>query len=290
MTGGINVDYDYTPTAAPAHVAVLEVKDEANNFPIKATVIVYSNNSDEPDTVSTNNKGIYKLRQIKERETLHIKVSAEGYTDSTLTIEGWKFSNRKETRYVFLKKNEDVIKNRIIIGSISSNTPDPLYIINGKPAKAIAIHKLDATMIESIEVLKPPTAAAIYGKAARAGAIIITTKKDLAKTGTNQHKNETITWKNTPTQLPVPQITVTPNPVRKGNMVTVSFTSTLQGEYNLQVTAADGKIIQHKKIQVTGKQKQLQLQTGAAWASGWYYISISNNKGEPAQASKFMIE
>ncbi|MCC6287583.1 MAG: TonB-dependent receptor plug domain-containing protein, partial [Chitinophagaceae bacterium] len=241
-------------------------------------------------TVSTNNNGIYKLRQIKERETLHVKVSAEGYTDSTLTIEGWKFSNRKETRYVFLKKNKDVIKNRIIIGSISSNTPDPLYIINGKPARAIAIHKLDATMIESIEVLKPPAAAAIYGKAARAGAIIITTKKDLAKTGTNQHKNETITRKNTIPQLQVPTITVTPNPVRKGSMVTVSFTSTLQGEYNLQVATADGKIIQHKKILVPDKQTQLQLQTGAAWASGWYYISISNNKGEPAQAGKFIIE
>lgn len=51
---------------------------------------------------------------------------------------------------------------------------DPLYIIDGFPG---SINGLDAKDIESVDVLKDASAAAIYGSRATNGVIIITTKK-----------------------------------------------------------------------------------------------------------------
>ncbi len=58
--------------------------------------------------------------------------------------------------------------------SISGDS-QPLYIVDGVPAAGIA--NLNPDDIESINVLKGPNAAALYGSRANNGAIVITTKK-----------------------------------------------------------------------------------------------------------------
>ena len=63
------------------------------------------------------------------------------------------------------------------VGSIHSNFPEPLYIIDGKPVSARAARKLDAVNIESIEVLKGSGATAVYGNRGAYGVIMIKTKK-----------------------------------------------------------------------------------------------------------------
>lgn len=60
------------------------------------------------------------------------------------------------------------------VGSISLN-PDPLYVIDGVPAGGI--NSIDPKDIESIEVLKDASSAAIYGSRAANGVVLITTKK-----------------------------------------------------------------------------------------------------------------
>ena len=60
------------------------------------------------------------------------------------------------------------------IGTLNNN--DPLYIIDGVPTKA-GMHELNASDIESIQVLKDAASASIYGSRAANGVIIITTKK-----------------------------------------------------------------------------------------------------------------
>lgn len=54
---------------------------------------------------------------------------------------------------------------------------DPLYVIDGIPCDARAFFNLDSSDIESLEVLKDASAAAIYGSRGSCGVILITTKR-----------------------------------------------------------------------------------------------------------------
>lgn len=62
------------------------------------------------------------------------------------------------------------------IASLNGNT-QPLYMINGKVSNAKAFGKLNPNTIESVNVLRGPSATAIYGSKASNGVIVITTKK-----------------------------------------------------------------------------------------------------------------
>ncbi|WP_289303771.1 SusC/RagA family TonB-linked outer membrane protein, partial [Alistipes finegoldii] len=67
------------------------------------------------------------------------------------------------------------IRIRGIQSATSGN--DPLYVIDGVPCDARAFSNLDSNDIESLEVLKDASAAAIYGSRGSCGVILITTKR-----------------------------------------------------------------------------------------------------------------
>lgn len=54
---------------------------------------------------------------------------------------------------------------------------DPLYVIDGVPCDARAFANLESNDIESLEVLKDASAAAIYGSRGSCGVVLITTKR-----------------------------------------------------------------------------------------------------------------
>lgn len=64
-----------------------------------------------------------------------------------------------------------------IRGVSTLNNNDPLYIIDGVPTKSSAFQVLQSSDIESMQVLKDASSAAIYGARASNGVIIITTKQ-----------------------------------------------------------------------------------------------------------------
>ena len=64
-----------------------------------------------------------------------------------------------------------------IRGVSTLNNNDPLYVIDGVPTKSSAFEVLNPEDIESIQVLKDASSAAIYGARASNGVIIVTTKK-----------------------------------------------------------------------------------------------------------------
>jgi TonB-linked SusC/RagA family outer membrane protein len=61
------------------------------------------------------------------------------------------------------------------ISSFSDN--DPLYIIDGVPFETSQLNYLNPNDIESVQVLKDPSTASVYGARANNGVIVITTKK-----------------------------------------------------------------------------------------------------------------
>ncbi len=64
-----------------------------------------------------------------------------------------------------------------IRGVSTLNNNDPLYIIDGVPSKSSAFQILTAEDIESIQVLKDASSAAIYGARSSNGVIIVTTRQ-----------------------------------------------------------------------------------------------------------------
>lgn len=69
-------------------------------------------------------------------------------------------------------------RNTVRIRGISSFTDnDPLYIIDGVPVETAHLNFLNPNDIESMQVLKDPSTASVYGARANNGVIIITTKK-----------------------------------------------------------------------------------------------------------------
>ncbi|MDB5200815.1 MAG: TonB-dependent receptor [Ferruginibacter sp.] len=65
-------------------------------------------------------------------------------------------------------------------GTTSINNSDPLYVVDGIPVDNGGIDYLNTNDIESIEVLKDASSAAIYGARAASGVILVTTKKGRA--------------------------------------------------------------------------------------------------------------
>ncbi len=69
-------------------------------------------------------------------------------------------------------------RNTVRIRGISSFTNnDPLYIVDGVPLEDAFNNWLNPNDIESIQILKDPSTASIYGARANNGVIIVTTKK-----------------------------------------------------------------------------------------------------------------
>ncbi len=73
--------------------------------------------------------------------------------------------------------------------TISLRGATPLLIVDGIPYANITINEIAADDIESIDVLKGATAAALYGSRGTNGAIMITTKKGSDKEGLNININ-----------------------------------------------------------------------------------------------------
>ncbi|MEQ9441401.1 MAG: TonB-dependent receptor [Cyclobacteriaceae bacterium] len=64
-----------------------------------------------------------------------------------------------------------------IRGISSFGNNDPLYVVDGVPIEGRFVNMINPNDIESIQVLKDPSSASIYGSRASNGVIIVTTKK-----------------------------------------------------------------------------------------------------------------
>lgn len=296
VMGGIQItDGDYIPVTPPRHVAVIEVRDNKTSDPIKATVTIENDDTDKKKQTITNKNGIYKLRRIKETESYTVTISAPGYKDSVLHIDGAAFNDRKETKYVFLQKEETrlVVKGDAIIkmGCVSTITIEALYVIDGVVADKEQITNLNPNDIESIDILKDVAATAIYGYRAAYGVILITTKKKkaipLAKS--SAAKKQAVAAGDV-AAMQLYSIKVSPNPVIKGNNFTCSFTAKAGATYTLQLINTAGYTVQSQKITAVVNTNTVSLHTSAHWPAGIYYVRMVNAAGNIAGVAGFVVE
>jgi TonB-linked SusC/RagA family outer membrane protein len=78
-----------------------------------------------------------------------------------------------------------------IRGAGSLNDKAPLYVVDGTPTNSLDLNPDD---IESVNVLKGPSATALYGQRGDAGVIIVTSKKGTKSTGLGVNVNHTTTF------------------------------------------------------------------------------------------------
>jgi TonB-dependent SusC/RagA subfamily outer membrane receptor len=200
--------------------------------------------------------------------------------------------------------------DRIVLGRVSyvSNKDNsPLYIIDGVPFLKGLPAEFKPDDIENISILKAKEAAAIFGPEAAAGAIVITTKIKNAPpvyksmdsvfitSGTVCKKGYVVmggmtagvkvkrtladTVKMVTTKI-TGALKIYPNPVKKGNPLTIDLKLANAGSFNVQVIDAGGKVVLQQQVVAGSKNYTGQLQTSSNWSSGVYYIRVfdSNNK------------
>lgn len=104
--------------------------------------------------------GIQMLNaQQKTEETLHKKIS--------------KYSSEKQLKSDTAQTN---LNGRIGAVATLKEGNEPLYYIDGKEVSPNRFRKINPDDIERIDVLKGESAIVIYGKRAKYGAVIVTTK------------------------------------------------------------------------------------------------------------------
>jgi hypothetical protein len=108
--GMIAAERDGFSTTALNHIAVLEVKDNATLLPVKmASVIIKRAGGYKTDSLITDKKGICKLKKINEEDSYTLKITAVGYKEEEMKINGNDFDERKLIKQIFLEKLPSVV-------------------------------------------------------------------------------------------------------------------------------------------------------------------------------------
>ena len=248
--GGIDADYDYYPGMVNNHIAVIEVLDNATHLPVKASITVVKNNTDKNDLVSTDAKGIYKLKRIKDDDRYQLIVKAEGYLEATMDIKGWRFNGRKETAYIFLER---------------------------QPVTS-SYKKMDTVAVTSYGTIKGKVSISCGAESSKhieqLPAIKNTVSDTLAALRTKLSGS----------------LKIAPNPVQKGSACTVLFTVKKAGSYLFQITNAAGQLLQQQEVAVLQKNNQVQIQTDARWGSGAYYLRLTDTKNNLLSTNSFIVQ
>lgn len=87
-----------------------------------------------------------------------------------------------------------------------------------------------------------------------------------------------------------PAISVYPNPVANGGMLTLSLSLKNAGEYIIQLADASGKIVLQQNHIANGKASATAITLPAWLSSGIYFVVVMDKKGEKIGAAKVVLQ
>lgn len=125
--------------------------------------------------------GKHKTKVISEEHTIHFNSDDDEEHEIEITTDS---EDGDKTKNVFIiktdgnkiKKHKITKKGNLVF--LSEDDGEPLYILDGKEIDKNEMEKIDSETIERMEVLKGSKATEKYGKKAKGGVILITTKKE----------------------------------------------------------------------------------------------------------------
>lgn len=177
------IGYKYKEVVVKDSLKIDVVLEEDNATLEEVVVVAYGTTSRKSYTGSN-------VRKVTKREKIQNNISSQ-LTGNVAGVQVTKGT----------KKRGKPIQIR---GVSSINTAnDPLYIVNGVPAKEgnRAIYKIKPSKIKSMEVFKSPKASVLFGEAGKNGCVIIITKgyintinydEEYAKLSESQFKKVTL--------------------------------------------------------------------------------------------------
>jgi len=161
-----------------------------------------------------------------------------------------------------------------IRGVTSLNKTTPLWIIDGVPGEANTVNMND---VETIDIIKDGTAAAIYGVKAAAGVILVTTKRGIgekkAKVSFNTYTGTSSAWR-LPTMLNSDQYVTLKNEQWASTGVPSGLTMDHIGKYS----TTDWM----KEMFKQGKVQNYDLNISGSNETSNYYIGGTYFKDEPS--------
>ncbi len=306
----------------PLRTATLIVKDDKTNKPISnASIIIKNYDDSKTETVLTDKSGKRKIKKIKANETYFIKVSAEGYNNNEFTMSETDFEGRKTSKEVYLTKKEiPQTKTIVRLGGISYSNLDkkPIYVLDGT---ILPDNKdIDPNDLQDIMILNGPSGAALFGPQGSNGAIVMTSKKqaaymvlDTVKVSGEYHKRLVGQMTVTSTTLYCKSSGLTiysgkqntkeandiekpntvklyPNPIPKGNAITLSFKLKQTGNYTIRVTSVAGAVLLERKYNAAVKEQQQVIESDSRWSSGVYYVWVLDENNTLTNSSSFIVQ
>lgn len=85
-------------------------------------------------------------------------------------------------------------------------------------------------------------------------------------------------------------VKVYPNPVVRGNSLTVNLSLKQAGAYKLEVLNAAGQVMQVQPLLMQTKEQVIDLHTQVAWSAGIYWLRISSPGVKNVYQSKLIIQ
>jgi TonB-linked SusC/RagA family outer membrane protein len=136
-----------------------------------------------PDIISLDDVVVIGYGTIKKSDLTGAVASVSGDELSQSAVSGVDQALQGRTAGVSITSNSGTpgaAPTVTIRGMGTVTNPDPLFVVDGLPMSAEAVGSLNPGEIESTEILKDASAAAIYGSRAGNGVVLITTKKGKA--------------------------------------------------------------------------------------------------------------
>lgn len=177
------IGYKYKEVVVKDSLKIDVVLEEDNATLEEVVVVAYGTTSRKSYTGSN-------VRKVTKREKIQNNISSQlaGNVSGVQVTKGTK------------KRGKPILIRGV--SSINTNN-EPLYIVNGVPAKEgnRAIYKIKPSKITSMKVFKSPKARVLFGDSAKNGCIVITTKgytntinydEEYAKLSENQFKKATL--------------------------------------------------------------------------------------------------
>jgi TonB-dependent SusC/RagA subfamily outer membrane receptor len=87
-----------------------------------------------------------------------------------------------------------------------------------------------------------------------------------------------------------PSLNIYPNPVNRGNNITLSLKLKKQGVYSVQIINSDGELLKEQKINIPAKEFNQTIATDSRWAAGTYFIKIIDEKNNAVSTQRFIAQ
>lgn len=87
-----------------------------------------------------------------------------------------------------------------------------------------------------------------------------------------------------------PKLNIYPNPVLRGNSITLSYENNTTQASHLQLLSLDGKIVHRQSVAAVAGKSQLRLATDSRWSPSIYFLQVSCANGSILASERIILQ